>query len=112
MLREFPATPPHGWAHFALGRPCGEMNTLEAIRQRLAVLEPLRVDLVDESHLHAGHAGARDGGGHYRLTVVSPRFSGRPTMERHRLVYDAIGELMKRDIHALSIIAKAPDEAP
>lgn len=88
------------------------MNTVEAIRERMAVLEPLGLDIIDESHLHAGHAGARDGGGHFRLTIVSSRFAGRPTMERHRLVYDAVGDLMKRDIHALSIIAKAPDEAP
>ena len=92
------------------------MNTaasiVDTIRSRVAVLEPSQVDIVDESHLHAGHAGARDGGGHFRLTIVSPCFAGRRTMERHRLVYDAVGNLMKHAIHALSITAKAPDETP
>jgi BolA family transcriptional regulator, general stress-responsive regulator len=86
------------------------MNTAEALRERLAVLEPRQVDIIDDSHRHAGHAGARDGGGHYRLFIVSAAFAGMRTMERHRLVYDAAGDLMKRQIHALSITAKAPDE--
>jgi len=86
------------------------MNTVETLRSRMAALEPSRLDIIDESHLHAGHAGARDGGGHFRMTIVSPRFAGKRTMERHRLVYDAAGDLMKRQIHALSITAKAPDE--
>jgi BolA protein len=88
------------------------MTTVELIRERMQVLEPSRLEIIDESHLHAGHAGARDGGGHFRLTIVSPRFAGKRTMERHRLVYDAAGDLMKRAIHALSITAKAPDESP
>ena len=87
------------------------MNTVDTLRSRMAALEPSRLDIIDESHLHAGHAGARDGGGHFRMTIVSPRFAGKRTMERHRLVYDAAGDLMKRQIHALSITAKAPDEA-
>jgi BolA protein len=86
------------------------MNTVDTLRSRMAALEPSRLDIIDESHLHAGHAGARDGGGHFRMTIVSPRFAGKRTMERHRLVYDAAGDLMKRQIHALSITAKAPDE--
>jgi BolA protein len=86
------------------------MSTVEALRQRLAVLEPVQLDIIDDSHRHAGHAGARDGGGHYRLLIVSAAFTGKRTMERHRLVYDAAGDLMKRQIHALSIAAKAPDE--
>jgi len=86
------------------------MNTVDTLRSRMAALEPTRLDILDESHLHAGHAGARDGGGHFRMTIVSPRFAGVRTMERHRLVYDAAGDLMKRQIHALSITAKAPDE--
>jgi len=86
------------------------MNTVDTLRSRMAALEPSRLDIIDESHLHAGHAGARDGGGHFRMTIVSPRFAGVRTMERHRLVYDAAGDLMKRQIHALSITAKAPDE--
>jgi len=87
------------------------LSTADLLRERmLAALEPTRLDIVDESHRHAGHAGARDGGGHFRMTIVSPRFAGKRTMERHRLVYDAAGDLMKKQIHALSITAKAPDE--
>ncbi len=86
------------------------MNTAEALHERLAVFEPLQLDIIDDSHRHAGHAGAREGGGHYRLLIVSAAFAGMRTMERHRLVYDAAGDLMKRQIHALSITAKAPDE--
>jgi len=86
------------------------MNTIDTLRQRLAVLEPRQIDIIDDSHRHAGHAGARDGGGHYRLTIVSPRFAGKGTMDRHRLVYDAVGNLMQQQIHALSITARAPDE--
>jgi BolA protein len=81
-----------------------------AIRERLATLEPAELELVDESHLHAGHAGARSGGRHYRLSIASDRFTGRRPMERHRLIYAALGDLMQRDIHALSITARAPDE--
>ena len=80
------------------------------MREKLAALDPLSMEIIDDSAKHAGHAGARSGGGHYRLAIVSPRFAGRRTMERHRLVYDALGPLMKREIHALSIIAKTPDE--
>lgn len=86
------------------------MSTIETLRQRLAVLEPQRLDIIDDSHRHAGHAGAREGGGHYRVAIVAPVFAGKRTMERHRLVYDAAGDLMQRQIHALSITAKAPDE--
>ncbi|MBK8119281.1 MAG: BolA family transcriptional regulator [Sulfuritalea sp.] len=80
------------------------------MRARLAALDPVAIEINDDSALHAGHAGARSGGGHFRLTIVSPRFAGCRTMERHRLVYDALGPLMKREIHALSISAKSPDE--
>lgn len=86
------------------------MNTIDTLRQRLAALEPRQIDIIDDSHRHAGHAGARDGGGHYRLFIVAAAFAGKRTMERHRLVYDAAGDLMKWQIHALSITAKAPDE--
>ncbi len=85
------------------------MNVIEQMRERLAVLAPESIDIGDDSHLHAGHAGARDGG-HFRLTIVSPRFAGCRTMERHRLVYDALGPLMKQGIHALSITAQTPEE--
>jgi BolA protein len=86
------------------------MNTVDALRRRLATLAPQQIDIIDDSHRHAGHAGARDGGGHYRVTIVAAAFAGKRTMERHRLVYDAAGDLMKGQIHALSITAKAPDE--
>jgi BolA family transcriptional regulator, general stress-responsive regulator len=81
-----------------------------AIRQRLAVLEPVSLELEDESGRHVGHEGARGGGSHFRLTIASPRFSGKATRERHRMVYAALGELMGREIHALAISARAPDE--
>lgn len=86
------------------------MTTAETLRERLAKLDPQQIDIIDDSHHHAGHAGARDGGGHYRLHIVAAAFAGKRTMERHRLVYDAAGDLMKQKIHALSITAKAPDE--
>lgn len=73
-------------------------------------LKPVRLRVVDESHKHAGHAGARSGMGHYHLTIVSERFSNVQPLERHRMVYEALGDLMKTDIHALSIKAFAPEE--
>lgn len=86
------------------------MNTAELIHQRLAALTPQNVVLEDESAQHAGHAGAASGGGHYRLTLVSPQFRNLSTLARHRLVYEAMGELMQREIHALSITALTPEE--
>ena len=86
------------------------MSVIDDMRARLATLDPLAVEIEDDSAKHAGHAGARSGGGHFRLTIVSCRFAGCRTMERHRLVYDALGPLMKQEIHALSISAKTPDE--
>ncbi|HEY8856146.1 MAG TPA: BolA family protein [Rugosibacter sp.] len=87
------------------------MSTEDMMRERLAVLKPTELTVIDDSALHAGHAGARSGGGHYRLTIMSPRFSGCNTMQKHRLVYDALGPLMKREIHALSISALAPESS-
>jgi len=87
------------------------MSVAARIRERLATLEPQALDLVDESSKHEGHAGARPGGNtHWRLTIVSPRFSGQPTVARHRMVYQALGELMQNPIHALAITARAPEE--
>ena len=81
------------------------------IRSRLAALAPTRLELVDESAQHAGHAGASPGGNtHWRLTIVSPRFAGQPTVARHRMVYQALGELMQNPIHALAISARSPEE--
>jgi BolA protein len=87
------------------------MSVAARIRERLAALEPVNLELVDESAQHAGHAGARPGGNtHWRLTIVSPRFAGQPTLARHRMIYQALGELMQNPIHALTITARAPEE--
>jgi len=87
------------------------MTTSEKIRQRLtATFSPLDCQLDDESALHAGHAGAASGGGHYRLRLVSDRFEGQNRVVRHRLVYDCLHDMMHTEIHALAIIALAPSE--
>lgn len=87
----------------------------QRIAQIRALLEtgltPLACDVEDESALHAGHAGAASGGGHYRVRLVSSRFEGQPRLARHRLVYDALHDMMQNDIHALAIIALTPAEA-
>ena len=83
--------------------------TEEAIRERLASLAPVSLDLRDESAQHAGHAGAASGGGHWQLTIVSEAFRGKSPVARHRMIYEALGDLMKRDIHALQIEAFAPE---
>ena len=81
------------------------------IESRLsAALSPMSLHIDDESALHAGHAGARDGGGHFRVEIVAEAFTGKGTLARHRLVYDAVGDLMPSAIHALAIRAIAPDE--
>jgi BolA family transcriptional regulator, general stress-responsive regulator len=83
-----------------------------AMRARLAVLNPARIELRDESAQHAGHSGARpSGGSHWQLTIVSDAFRGKNAVARHRMVYEALGDLMKSDIHALKIEALAPDQA-
>ena len=79
------------------------------MRSRLAALEPSLIEIEDDSGLHVGHAGAKEGG-HYRLTVVSARFSGQSRVARHRMVYQALGPLMQRGIHALALQTLAPDE--
>ena len=76
-----------------------------------AALAPDACQVEDESALHAGHAGAASGGGHYRLRLVSSRFEGQPRIARHRLVYDALQDMMQSDIHALAITALTPAEA-
>jgi BolA protein len=83
----------------------------ERIRALLtAALAPTVLELVDESHLHAGHAGAASGGSHFRLNIVSSRFEGLRLVMRHRLVYDSVHDMMHTEIHALSITALAPSE--
>lgn len=83
----------------------------ELIKQRLSVFSPTALELIDDSAHHAGHAGARDGGGHFRLKIVSAQFAGRSPIARHRMVYDALGTLMKREVHAVSITALTEIEA-
>lgn len=84
---------------------------VELIRERLsATLKPIALEIEDESHRHAGHAGARDGRGHFRVRIVSMAFVGKSALARHRAVYAALGELMHTDIHALAIDARTPEE--
>ncbi len=83
-----------------------------AIRAVLeAAFAPTHLEIRDDSHRHAGHAGARDGRGHFSVAIVSDAFSGMNAVARHRAIYAAVGELMTTDIHALAIKAQTPDEA-
>lgn len=84
--------------------------TAARMRERLAALDPVEISIEDDSARHAGHAGAASGGGHYNLRLVSPRFEGKARIERHRLVYDALADLMQREIHALAMVLLAPGE--
>ena len=87
------------------------MSLAPEIRRRLQALEPLELEVVDESEGHRGHAGYREGGNtHWRVAIVSPRFAGASTVQRHRMVYQALGDLMNDPIHALAIAARAPEE--
>ena len=84
---------------------------VDAIRAAIeAALAPVALEVEDESHKHVGHAGARDGRGHFRVDVVSPAFAGLAPLARHRAVYAAVGTLMDTDIHALAIRARTPGE--
>lgn len=86
-------------------------DRMERIRTQLQeALAPTVLELTDESALHAGHAGAASGGGHYRLKIVSDRFEGQRLVMRHRLVYDSVHAMMHSEIHALAITALAPSE--
>ncbi|RZI41913.1 BolA family transcriptional regulator [Herbaspirillum sp. HC18] len=86
-------------------------DRVEKIRSLLtATFAPVECQLVDDSHLHAGHAGAASGAGHYTVRLVSERFDGLNRVARHRLVYDCLRDMMTSDIHALNIIALAPSE--
>ena len=86
-------------------------DRMDQIRARLlATFTPLECQLTDDSHLHAGHAGAASGAGHFSLRLVSKRFEGLNRVARHRLVYDCLRDMMHSDIHALAIIALAPSE--
>ena len=74
------------------------------------VLTPTHLEIIDDSHYHAGHAGAQDGKGHFRVSIVAECFAGEAPLRRHRMVYAAVDKLMVTDIHALSIDARAPGE--
>ena len=88
------------------------MTRVERIRAALeAAFAPSRLEVEDDSHRHAGHAGARDGRGHFNVSIVSEAFAGKPPLARHRAVYAALGEMIQTDIHALAIKAQTPAEA-
>ncbi|HAD31631.1 MAG: BolA family protein [Methylophaga sp.] len=85
------------------------LSTQQKLEQALQQLDPIQMQITDDSHLHAGHAG-NTGGGHFTVFIVSDAFAGLSLIKRHRLVYDAAAELLPSAIHALSIQAKTPDE--
>jgi BolA family transcriptional regulator, general stress-responsive regulator len=88
------------------------MANAQVIRERLATLKPVALDLQDESAQHAGHAGSRpEGGTHWQVKIVADAFRGKTPVARHRMVYEALGDLMDRDIHALRIEALAPEQS-
>jgi len=87
------------------------MDRIAEIKLRLErELSPSHIDIIDESHLHAGHAGAASGAGHFSVTIVSDKFTGKSAIQRHRMVYLAVDDLMRSEIHALSIKAQVPDD--
>ncbi len=87
------------------------MDRVELIRERInAALAPVELDIIDDSHKHAGHAGAASGGGHFTVKIVSASFANHSLIERHRMVYRAVDDLMPSEIHALSINAITPEE--
>jgi BolA protein len=86
-------------------------SRIEQIRTRIeTAFAPLSLEIIDESHKHAGHASAK-GGGHFIVQIVSDAFADKSTIQRHRMVYEAMGELMQHEVHALSIQAKTPQES-
>jgi BolA protein len=89
------------------------MRVADQIRSKLtAALHPSTLEIVDESHRHKGHAGARPNGeSHFRVEIVSESFEGKTRLERQRMVYAALSEEMSHDIHALSLATRAPSEA-
>lgn len=85
--------------------------TAQLIKQLLTdTFRPELIEIIDNSAAHAGHAGARSGGGHYHVTIVAEAFEGKSQVQRHQLVYKALGDLMKQQIHALGINALSPSE--
>lgn len=86
------------------------MTPIERLRNRLTeTLKPSQLEIADDSHKHVGHAGAAKGG-HFRVYIVADAFAGRPLIARHRMVYEAVSENLRREVHALSIVARAPSE--
>ena len=85
-------------------------DVMERIEKRLEVLDPDSVELVDDSAKHAGHEGAKGGGGHFELIIVSAQFEGKSRQARHRMIHAALGEMLEREIHAIAIKAYTPDE--
>lgn len=86
-------------------------HRIQQIKQRLIEgLDAESVDVIDESHMHAGHAGAKTGMGHFNVTIVADAFTGKSLIERHRQIYAALGDMMQTDIHALSIKAYTTNE--
>ena len=87
------------------------MDRIAEIKSRLErELSPTHIDIVDESHMHTGHAGAASGAGHFSVTIVSDKFAGKSAIQRHRMVYLAVDDLMRSEIHALSINALSQEE--
>jgi BolA protein len=87
-------------------------NRQERLEKRLReALQPEAIQIKDQSHLHAGHAGAGDGRSHFAVKITTPAFDGQSRLQRHRLVYEAVGDMMETDIHALSITALTPAES-
>lgn len=85
------------------------MSAVERMHERLAVLSPTLLEIIDDSAKHAGHAGAREGG-HYQLKIVAEAFRGQSKIARQRIVHQTLGDLSQIGIHALSILALAPEE--
>ena len=86
--------------------------TIDLIKSKIsAALAPERLEIADNSQAHAGHAGTQSGGGHYHVTIVSDAFTGKTLVQRHQLIYKALGDLMKQEIHALGIEAFTPTES-
>ena len=98
-----------GWTEADIPR----LNPARVQRMRVLLTEalaPARLEIIDDSHKHAGHAGARGGQGHFSVDIVSAAFAGKLPLARHRMVYAALGSMMQDDIHALAIRARTPDE--
>lgn len=86
-------------------------SKIDTMRHRLSALEPQSLDIRDDSHQHLGHGGFREDGSHFSMRIVSAQFEGKMPIARHRMVYAALGDMMKDDIHAMNIDAKTPAEA-